>query len=93
MKTYIDNRNYVSDTDLDQFFLKNDVSQGDKFKIFWKIERKVRTYTLFTYSHWNCELCGPITEITVQKGNVRVDMDNHFGPLHGFEMGDFEKTV
>lgn len=32
-------------------------------------------------SGYNCEYCGPITEIEVSKGDKVFKFDNHFGPM------------
>lgn len=58
----------------------NDV-YNRKIGISWKIKkrRKLRSYHI-SWNTWECDCCGPITSVTLEKGGRKFVLDNHFGP-------------
>jgi hypothetical protein len=68
--------------DLNQWLLKKNIGEGQRFGISWKVKkrRKLKAYTLLHHRHWVCDDCGSISEVELKRGNKIISIDNHFGP-------------
>ena len=75
--------------DLTRFIENNDLDEGDRFGISWKVKKKkkLRSYRVIRFRFWACDNCGPITEITLKRGEKSIVLDNHFG-AGWFSMND-----